>query len=341
MDPEIKRRKNQSLMRWNMSKGNISLKNVKHSNDGGNTKVKISKKQQIKIKYDTAQLEEGFYTTFLGINAPGKITSYNALQMKVATENEVSMNLDLILSKNANVKLKEDSYVVFQPDDSPKTRILSIEDGTFCLPAKVTGTVTMPLRNLEQHRDTTFDTVGFIIVLPENSSTGLTISELQFVKDTTIAKSMGTYCIMKGEERPEIPTQGEYVYNYALLTENSEKRDIQYSLITPQPGVSMSEDGILKVTSEAESMKLGIQAKIDSNVLFHTIVDLVHPWYVDQNMTQYYLPTESEVSKYSQKEESIFYQYSISVCAAIVVVFLGFLAFYHATIKTKKKNKQG
>ena len=110
----------------------------------------------------------------------------------------------------------------------------------------------MPLRNLEQHRDTTFDTVGFIIVLPENSSTGLTISELQFVKDTTIAKSMGTYCIMKGEERPEIPTQGEYVYNYALLTENSEKRDIQYSLITPQPGVSMSEDGILKVTSEAE-----------------------------------------------------------------------------------------
>lgn len=155
--------------------------------------------------------------TFLGIWNPSSLDVSEALKLDFKTKTNVDMNLNMILSEKENVKLSDDSYVLFQTLDGLETSILTIKDGNFHVPGDSEGTLIFPLQNLEISKDFAMESIGFIFVLPENRESELTITDIEYVKNPIELKILGTQCELVGEMNAEIPTQGNILISIILL----------------------------------------------------------------------------------------------------------------------------
>lgn len=331
-------------MKWHIYNKHISLENIEHSNNGGMTNLNITNKRSLQFNYDTTGLKEGYYTSFLGFVTTRSYTSKDVVSFQIATNTSVNMNLDLILSKSDHAKLKEQTVVLCQRDESEIYDVLTVKNGTVTIPANFKGKVMLPLQGLESVKQTSFQSLGIIVVAPEDQITSFTLTNLNLSEDEGTLFQQVSEVIRLDPMTAEIPTIGEYTYEVRIESEKIAQlvESVRFELIEDREGVTVSKDGTLTITPEAKEGNITIQAIYDDKFRVTSEIHMVHPWYVKGNDVNFYVPRNWKEINANVQTRQLALSTQKTIRNVIGVSALLYLIFYVTVIRSKKsKRKRG
>ena len=107
----------------------LLLNQLKVENNGGESLIQKESNKEAHFTYDTAGLEEGYYTSFLYVEAEQSLSDVLGFSFEISTENALYLNLNLLANETTLV-MPDQTNVYMLPEGSTKILCQVVENGT-------------------------------------------------------------------------------------------------------------------------------------------------------------------------------------------------------------------
>ncbi len=259
----------------------ITPYSMKEWDDGANVAMKASGKGEeylLSVFADTKGLSEGYYTVFLYDDAVRSASAFDGIRFFIQNTDDTSLkiNITLTISAKISVSLLDTSFAILESDETNTSETVTPQYGTISIPARFSGMVYIPLSQLytpegEQTQIRRIQSWGIAATLSQGEEVHFSLGNIAFLKHSVEAmQDDHFFVVVSGKESVTIPSVGaitaDYYADVTDLYGNAVEQDAIYYLDGGIAGVTLSEDGILEVSSDCVATQLVIHAKLQQAV---------------------------------------------------------------------------
>lgn len=322
----------------------LLLNQLKVENNGGESLIQKESNKEAHFTYDTAGLEEGYYTSFLYVEAEQSLSDVLGFSFEISTENALYLNLNLLANETTLV-MPDHTNVYMLPEGSTKILCQVVENGTVMVPAGFTGKVVVRKEDIvKESLVKKIQLVGVTLTQKEDVNVSGTISNLMLVKKKDSMHGLTDIEMkLEGASQIEIPAEGEFIFEYELNEQGEKGDSVTFDLVEAVDGVTMTEEGRLIVESAAKPQTLSIVVNQKEKVSLIYQVELTAPWYhqvegVDSSL--FAIPSVEEMVPYGPSLTGGWKVLKYAMLIVLIAGFFGYLAFYNWKIKDRSKKRK-
>ena len=330
----------------------IRPKNMKKTIDSGSIEVDSSEtnRYELNVKMNSKGLKKGFYTGYLYDNEHMDLSNYDAMSFYVENESESPLRININITKD-NGKVfspSDDSKILIKKEGENIFEIISPYYGTIELPKSFKGTIYLPFKSLKEKDTGAIEEIskisswGIVATLAENEEKEFKLSEFSLInKGSSMETYFNSNFSIEGENTIQIPVVGEGISDYKILGDGN--LNTKFKLTKPIEGVTISEDGRLTVTTDADAQKIGISTELNGCVEETKKIQLLKSWTLsayEVDGTSKSIPKTEEVKKLLGTSEKMISSSNFLINTRIIVllVVIAFAALYLLWNRRKVRN---
>lgn len=335
-------------------------KNIKENSNGSLVKYSFSNdntQSSLNVDINSQNLKKGYYTTniYSDLSTDWSTEGMMSFDLSNQSNSELRLNLTIRQSDGTNLYVPNDKSVFFKKENSELLKKVYPTFGAIDVPIGFKGTLSIPFSSLGKQGLSTQDKIysiskisswGIFITTTENEEKIFSLSNINLIKSSSNILTSGDFNFtIQGDSRIQLPVNGEsigkYKANITDLKGNSITKQIKYEIDNPQKGISIGNDGILKVEAGVAPQKIIVNAIIgDSNIYVSSEIELFQSWTVTAKPSQ---SINSKIPKTTEVPSIISntYKFLISdsvmngIRIVVVVISVGALSLY---LLWKRKN---
>lgn len=247
---------------------------VTYSNSGS------GENHQISVQADTNGLGKGYYSFYLYDLTARNLRSCDGIsfQLQNKTTKALEINLIFTVDSHTSASMTDASYAILESTDKSIVESVTPSYGTISIPANFNGTVYVPLAKLYMSSGqnvslTSIQSWGITAVMTENQQTRYQMDNISFLSGSVAAMKSSYFQIsMVGDSQIVIPSMGSTMERYQARVKNLDGASILqlpiFYLEKQVPGVTLSKDGQLQITSNCTASSVTVCAKLPNSVTF-------------------------------------------------------------------------
>lgn len=317
--------------------------NIQKTANGANVEISSSETNgyELDVKMSTKGLNEGYYTAYLYENQSHDWSNYGAMSFHISNDSQSPIRINVNVKKNEETVLSpsDESVVLIKEDNSEMMEKLKPSYGTIELPKSFEGNIYISFSSfrendsVSQEKTNEFSKVsswGIIATLSENQEKNFNLSKFTLInKGSNIEKFFDPNDSIKGKNLMQIPAVGQSISDYKIENDN---KDVQFKLMNPVDGITISDNGRLIVTSDVEEQKVEICAVLDNTARETMEVQLEKSWTLsakEVDGTSKSIPNPDEINKLISSNENLILTNNalieIRICAILIAIAVGSL----------------
>ncbi|WP_234122350.1 hypothetical protein [Clostridium hydrogenum] len=340
----------------------LIIDNIKEASNGNTVEYNYNKaNSSLSAKISSKNLSKGYYTTIFYNKLNNDFLNYKMINFNIDNESKNELRINFMINKpnGTNLSLQNNKSVLLKEENSLLTEKVLTSYGSIAIPKGFRGLVYIPFDSLGKSIENKKDKKiiisdastwwGISITSSENEEKIFNLSNFTLSNSNTeLTKISNLNFNLEGDNQVQIPIVGESIsqfkanpydsYNHILTNK------ITYKIDSPIKGISVTDDGILKIEAGVKPQKIQIDA-IDSSDSFYISkeIQLYNSWTLnskDINGVKRSIPQISEVSKLPSNLYSFFLSTKVLNFIRICFIILILICTYIFILSNKKRNNE-
>ena len=291
------------------------------------------------IKVDSRGLDKGYYTSNLYSKGNYNWNNFGMISfnLKNYSQGELKFNFSVVKKDGTYLSINEDKNILLKTDNQQVIEVLSPSYGTINIPAEFNGTIYIPFTSLKSDEFSQISSWGISVTTEENTEKNIVLSDFSLIPKSDSLISYGNMDFyIEGEDRVQIPVQGESIALYKTSVDN---KKVNYKLAEDDEGVSINNEGRLTLNTSVKVEKIEIQAEYE-NLVVRKEIQLYKSWTLSAKEidgTSKSIPSQEEVKNLIKGiYPLIMEERFINIIRIIFIVLVSiFLALYILRIRGK------
>lgn len=254
---------------------NVSANTLREWNNGAKVDASVNKTGSIEIKTSTQGLKKGYYSAYIYELRNRDWSDYGALTFSIRNESDRKLPLNVVLTREDDiaVTVSDERNVIVVPKSTRQAELVHPVTGLIELEPGFVGQVRIPFSSLMiQNKANTVGQVelgkvlswGITTTTTENAELNFRVGNIKPLSRKQAAVENGLIKLhITGDERVVKPVAGESIAQYGVESSLEEIPTVDFQLVNPTPGVSITPSGLLKLQTDVESDHVTIRALVN------------------------------------------------------------------------------
>lgn len=271
----------------------LTLNNIMTTSNGGIVKYtsNISNgNYTLKVKINSDNLKKGYYTSNILSVASSDWSNYGMISFDIENESNSELRFNFVIrqSNGTYLTVANEKFVLIKKSNSNLLEKVSPSYGTISVPKSFNGKIYIPFKSLGKEglnkQDVLYSisqisSFGILETSSENEEKSFSLTNFKLIGfNSDILKKSDMDSFILGDDRVQIPVAGESIAPYKVYLSSKDEK-IDYKLETQQKGISITNNGILKIQTYVLPQKIKIYAILhSSNIYVSKEIDLYKSW---------------------------------------------------------------
>ncbi|WP_234122353.1 hypothetical protein [Clostridium hydrogenum] len=244
----------------------------------------------LNLNINSKNLKKGYYTSNILSTASSNWANYGMISFDISNKSNSELRFNFVI-RQANgtyLTVSNDKFVLIKKSNSNLLEKVSPSYGTISISKFFNGKIYIPFKNLGKEglnkQDISYtvseiSSFGILETSAENEEKNFSLSNFKLIGfNSAILKKSNIDFSISGDDRVQIPVAGESIAPYKAYLP-SKNEEINYKLEIPQKGVSIANDGILKIQTYVSPQKIKINAILrPSGIYVSKEISLYQSW---------------------------------------------------------------
>lgn len=234
----------------------------------------------ISLRANTFGLSKRYYSVYLYDLTARNLASYDGIAFNFQNKSGAALKIDLTFTTNSgtSASISDGSYAILEKADHSLEESASPSYGTISIPANFDGSVYVPLSKLytSDGKNVSIAKIqswGVTAVMSENEQIEYQMGNIRFLGGSLAAMRDQYYQIsLSGVDSISIPHFGSTIESYQAqikdMDNNAVTQNPTFYLKNNVPGVTLSADGKLQISSDCTASSVTIGVKLGNSMTF-------------------------------------------------------------------------
>jgi len=271
----------------------LTLNNIITTSNGSIVKYSSNISNEnytLKVKINSENLKKGYYTSNILSVASSDWSNYGMISFDIKNESNSELRFNFVIRQvnGTYLTVANDKFVLIKKSNGNLLEKVSPSYGTISVSKSFDGKIYIPFKSLGKeglnkqdvlHSVSQISSFGILETSSENEEKSFSLTNFKLIgfNSDILKKSNMDFSIL-GDDRVQIPVAGESIAPYKVYLPSKDEK-IYYKLETPQKGIYITNNGILKIETYVLPQKIKIDAILhSSNIYVSKEINLYKSW---------------------------------------------------------------
>lgn len=252
----------------------LTLNNIITTSNGSIVKYTsniTNENYALNLNINSKNLKKGYYTSNILSTTSSNWANYGMISFDISNKSNSELRFNFVI-RQANgtyLTVSNDKFVLIKKSNNNLLEKVSPSYGTISISKFFNGKIYIPFKNLGKeglnkqdisYKVSEISSFGILETSAENEEKNFSLSNFKLINfNSDILKKSNIDFSISGDDKVQIPVAGESIAPYKVYLP-SKNEEIDYKLKTPQKGISITNNGILKIQTYVSPQKIKIDA---------------------------------------------------------------------------------
>lgn len=252
----------------------LTLNNIITTSNGSIVKYTsniTNENYTLNVNINSKNLKKGYYTSNILSTTSSNWANYGMISFDISNKSNSELRFNFVIRQvnGTYLTVSNDKFVLIKKSNNNLLEKVSPSYGTISISKFFNGKIYIPFKNLGKeglnkqdisYKISEISSFGILETSAENEEKNFSLSNFNLINfNSDILKKSNIDFSISGDDKVQIPVAGESIAPYKVYLP-SKNEEIDYKLETPQKGISIANNGILKIQTYVSPQKIKIDA---------------------------------------------------------------------------------